>query len=251
MIFSLSNKFIFCRVIKTASTSLADEFKNKIRPLEQSLLYKAIRRIPNFKNIYPFYDFYYNRHTSLAQAKSIIPENIFNECLKFGVVREPKSWIISVYKHWERTYKHTRDIKYSKNINSLEDFIYFRMDQYPPLQSLQFIGSNGDLLVDKVGNFHKLDEFSHELSFILGFNINPKVLNSSPKNQIISCSSKEESLIEKACELDYKLFQFDNINDPFIFSNVNLELGYKDKLIEAWINSGGINYDSWDFRRKN
>ena len=109
MIYSISQGFIFARGIKTASTSLADELAKKSRPLEKSIVYKLIRRIPRTEKIYPFYDFRNHPHTSLSKSKSIIPSQLFNSCIKFGVVREPVSWMMSGYKHWLRIHRHSEE----------------------------------------------------------------------------------------------------------------------------------------------
>lgn len=247
MILSLSHSFIFARGIKTASTSIASELGQKARPLEQSILYKLIRRIPYVSHQYPFYDFKHHPHTSFSKAKTIIPTHIFNSCGKFGVVREPASWMMSGYKHWLRIYKDSPEFVNIK-INSFEDFIRFRMDEYPPLQALQFIGMNGELLTDFIGNFHKLDIFAHYLEENLGFPVKIQRLNTAPSSQNMSISANEKALIEKACFLDYELFNFENLNQPIIeqcrvseHNQKNLEL--------AWKQAGGINFDPWKFQR--
>jgi|GEM_PF-2882864 len=241
MIFSTSHKFIFARGIKTASTSLANELESKIRKSEQSIPYKLVRRIPGLSEKYPFYDFRNHPHVTLSKARNIIPESEFELCKKFGVVREPISWMVSCYKHWERVYKKVG----KNNINSLEDFVLYFEDNKSPLQLMQFVGSNGFLLSDFVGNFHLMNSFSHELESILGFSINIKHLNVAPKNQKVLISRKEKSLIEKVCELDYLLFNFDEINYPIIPQNLNLNQSIRNRISKSWIENGGFQYEPW------
>lgn len=246
MIVSESHKFIFARGIKTASTSLANELVLKSRSVEQSNLYKVLRRLPTINEKYPFYDFRNHPHISFSKAKSILPSRIFDSSLKFGVVREPISWILSVYKHWLRNYKEKSPQKFG-SINTLEDFILYRMDNYPPIQALQFLASNGTLLTDVLGNFHAIDSFVDELAIKLSFPINIKRLNLAPLNQHLEISHKDKTLIEKACELDYALFDFENLNTPIIRENNNQVDTINQKLKSAWIDAGGINFDPWKF----
>lgn len=242
MIFSKSHKFIFSRGIKTASTSLANELKAKANPFEQSFLYKGIRRIPNLSNVYPFFDFQNHPHTTLAKAQKIIPSEFYNSSIKFGVVRDPVSWMESIYKHWFRVYRDNKKI----NVNSFEDFIYFTLDNNLLLQSMQFINSYGELESNFVGNFHRMDLFIPRLSDELGFDINIKRLNVHPNKLSIDISSKIRSLIEKACELDYILFDFDKIyTDSFIAQAQNISEDVKNQLTQIWLSSGGVNYDPW------
>lgn len=244
MIYSISQGFIFARGIKTASTSLADELAKKSRPLEKSIIYKIIRRIPKTEKIYPFYDFRNHPHTSLSKSKSIIPSHLFNSCIKFGVVREPVSWMMSGYKHWLRIHRNSEE--YSQvTINSFEDFIRFRMDQYPPLQALQFLDRSGELLSDFVGNFHNLDEFSVYLEGRLGFSINIAHLNTAPSTQKIEVSQKERTLVEQACYLDYSIFDFEQLDGPVVYQK---EATDREKLKHAWFKAGGDDFDPWKFK---
>lgn len=248
MILSNSHKFIFARGIKTASTSIANELQNKNRKLEQSLLYKGFRRLPFFEEKYPFFDFQNHPHLSLSRAKKIIPDSIFSSCLKFGVVREPLSWMESVYKHWLRYHKKNLSLINCK-INTLEDFILFRMDHYPPIQALQFIDKNGLLLNDVTGNFHQIELFTNDLSAMIGLKINIKKLNVAPKNQKIKTPKKIKSLIEKACQLDFELFDFENLKNPVIEHSNDQNEHLTNKLKVAWKESGGFKYDPWKFEK--
>jgi hypothetical protein len=251
MILSTSYKFIFSRGIKTASTSLSNELAEKSRPLEKSNFYKGLRQVvPFLKYEYPLCDFRNLPHTPFARAKKIIPTKIYENCTKFGVVREPVSWMVSVYKHWLRKYAN-ENIETASSVKSLEDFIYFRLDNYQPIQALQFIDSYGVLQTDFVGNFHEMDLFANELSSKLNFQVNLKQLNVAPSNQKLQVSAKEKSLIEKACELDYELFNFDNLNEPFVSHNRNQDKILQDKLKIVWQNAGGFAFDPWEFETKN
>lgn len=244
MILSIKHKFLFARGIKTASTSMANELSSLMRSSEKSYAFKLLRRFPGIKNTYPFYDFINHPHTSLSKANKIIPKSIFDSSFKFGVVREPASWMLSTYKHCLR---HKRNNYLPENVKSLEDFILFRLDHYQPLQSLQFINNDGLLLANELGNFHNINPFIAELSSKLNLSINLKHLNSS-KIDNIKISKKDRTLIEKACALDYELFDFEDLSGPFIIINEKNQNFLKNKLRGVWIQAGGYKFDPWHFR---
>jgi len=245
MILSVKHKFLFVHGIKTAGTSLRFALKPYSDKKEQSLLYKAIRRIPTVDQKFPYYDFYHNTHTTVAKAKRIIPTDIYHRLFKFGVVRHPNDWIVSVYKHWKRYYDAYNKIKVPKSVKTLEDFILFRMEHYAPLQLLQFIDTNGLLDLQQVGDFHNLKNFADRLSKQLNINIQLESHNVAPQQQKVNIGTKETSLIEKACELDFNVFDFENPNEDGTISviNNNNQILIADEFIRA----GGVDFDPWVF----
>lgn len=246
MVLSTKKNFLFIHGIKTAGSSFRSMLKPYRRKQDDFYLYKIIRKVPIIGQNYKFFDFYHHPHLSSARAKEIIPEKIFNNLIKIGIVRNPEEWMVSVYKHWKRHYELKDLKKVPDNVNSLEDFILFRMDNYAPLQALQFVDSSGVLILDEVGDFGNLEVFKNELDMKIKVNLKLEAFNSAPSSQKVIVSKKERSLIERACRLDYELFDFEKINDNGYIS-VKTENNLKSLLKHELVKAGGSNFDPWVF----
>lgn len=209
--------------------------------------FKIIRRLPALETRYPFYDFTNRPHTTLAKAQSLIPKDIFDSSLKFAVVRDPVQWLHSVYRHWQRYFQATGLGKVPSTVHSFEDFIRFRMDQYPPLQSYQFAALDGTILIDKLGNFSNLGEFAKQLEFDLSVEI--PLANLNRDNRAASSfrvSEREESLVADACKLDFKIINFDGAAENLTW---NESRTLRAELAENFKLAGGAVYDPWVFRK--
>ncbi len=221
--------------------------KPYIRSLEQTILFKIIRQQPYLAQRYPFFDFYNHPHLSIAQAKSILPETIFDNQVKFGVVRHPVDWIISVFKHWQRIYHlDPNKTKTYRAVKTLEDFVLFRLDHYVPIQALQFIDKAGVLQLDHVGNFAHLNLFAESMTSILNIEGSLQRINVAPSKQKYIPSKKDISLIEKACRLDFELFDFDQAQGSG-FISVKKNKGIEVDLATELEKAGGNYFDPWIF----
>jgi hypothetical protein len=86
-------------------------------------------------------------------------------------MRDPAEWLHSCYKFF---IKGNSQIKGSRvTIQSFEDYLKAMIDLGPkkPSQSPMFISLDGDLLVDEIGLFHRLDEFFERISIKIGLKL--------------------------------------------------------------------------------
>lgn len=247
MILSTSHNFLFVHDIKTAGTSLRSVLKGYSRPSERSTLYRFARILKPLGFRYPFYDFASRSHTCLACAHSIIPPPIYAKLFRFGVVRNPEAWTISVYKHWERYHQSNPRRSIPRSVNSLETFLEYLSDTGTPLiQALQFVDIHGRFDLTAVGSFENLPAFARFLKGQLSIPLPLPELNSSPKNQSIEVSRKAKKLIEECTVIDHQLFDFSTENTEgtrAVRTDPKLE-GILAKHLRA---RGGVRYDAWAF----
>lgn len=247
MILSTSKRFLFIHGIKTAGTSLRSALLPYARPEERSFLFRVARRIAPLRYRYPFYDFYSHSHTTLVFAKSVLPIKIYYDLFRFGVVRQPEDWVLSVYKHWERKHAHRPKRAVPKSVRDLESFLaYFRDTGLPLIQALQFADEAGRIDLNSVGSFEHLERFIHSLQAQLGIQIPLPTLNRSPSDQKVSVGRSTRRLLEDASALDQETFDFSRqtAEGTRLFRcDENIER----KLAGHLQINGGLRYDPWGF----
>lgn len=245
MILSTNKKFIFAHNPKTGGTSLRQALTHEIRPLEQSKLFKVIRRIESLADTYPFYDFLHRRHTTLFQASLLLPNHIFSDCFKFGIVRDPFEWAFSVYRHFLthcRIYP-SREYLISRELPSFSEFaISLRNVNLVPFQSYAFINKAGEFIGDSLGYFNCLETYIGYLSKRIDVDINLLHLNQSKVNNVLPLTYSDKKLIEDVWGYDFDFFGDYEVDDDgqVILSKTNLGITPDQNLKD---------YNCWKFLR--
>ena len=107
---SHKHKFIYTRVPKTGSTSLAKLLNRNVPDVFRPLWLKINPSLSIYTKT--------NEHASLAHLKSCMSERDYNEYFKFGIVRNPWDKLVSMY------HKHVKGGKRGSGENdSFEDWI--------------------------------------------------------------------------------------------------------------------------------
>lgn len=215
MILSTKKRFIFVHNPKTGGTSIRRALAKEIRPIEQSLLYKIIRRIGDFAYRYPFYDFLNRPHTTLYQASLLIPQSIFAQCYKFGIVRNPYEWALSIYRHY-LSYCHKypeKNMLVKRDINSFSEFALRLHDlNLIPYQSYAFINPKGEFLGDSLGFFGSLKQYCSFLKSSINVEFNLQHLNRNIMDKKFYLSDFDKKIIEEIWNYDFEFFCDFNID---------------------------------------
>lgn len=177
MIISHQKKFIFIHNYKVAGTSIR-------HALEQyaNLSFKKSRIVDKWHLLtgnYPsIYSEQFPNHTTAASIKEILPDSIFKSYFKFGFVRNPWDWQVSLYSYMlkeEGHYQH--DL--AKSFHNFTEYLEWRVANEARLQKNFFYDEKGNCLMDYIGKFENINEEMEAIGNRLGLNFNLQHLNKS------------------------------------------------------------------------
>jgi len=208
------------------------------RPFESSLTARVARRALGLYNKWPFINFRSNPHLPLVYAQHVLPESFFAAAFKFGVVRDPLSWMVSVYKHWL-----TRWAYDNPGISSFEEFVAWWSSFRSCTQALQFVNLDGEFIVDEVGRFENLQGFHSLVCQRLSIRSELRVLNTARTSAELEITSCARVLVENVCELDYEVFDIENNSSPTM--TVSSSGSVRKELSRRLKAYGGTHYDPW------
>ena len=161
----------------------------------------------------------FNAHMKAREIAIHLPKNIFETYFKFGFVRNPWSWQVSLYRFMLKTPSHHQHT-FIKSLGSFEDYINWRVENEVRLQKDFFYDEAGNLLVDYVGKFENLQEDFEEICSKIGIKKSLAHLNASSNNpfQFLEYYTQHTlDLVENAYKEDLDTF---NYSKP-ILSSIN------------------------------
>ena len=211
MIYSNSKNFLFCHVPKTGGTSLRSKLKHYSRASEQSYINKLIRRFPYAENSALFYDFYNRPHTTCCKAQILLGSK-YNKVLSFAIIRDPFDWVISSYAHFARNYKYISIDSSSFCVNSFEEYVDLmsRVDYCKlPCQHKLVVDKQGYLIVNMLGEFDKVDQFSCFVQKLLKLDrYELPHLNKNPRHKLssVQISDITKNKIKNIWRFDFRLW---------------------------------------------
>jgi len=204
MIISHTKKFIFIHNYKVAGTSIR-------KVLNEYSYHKNIsNRLKSYLGIYPkIYSDDFSGHIKTYDLKKQLPENIFYDYFKFGFVRNPWDWQVSLYEYALKNKNHYQH-KLISEFKNFEEYIYWRIEKDKHYQKDFFYSPDGTLLVNFIGRYENLQEDFKFVCNKLGIQKSflPHLNKSSNKNYRLYYSTALEKVIEKAFYDDIKLFNY-------------------------------------------
>ena len=154
MIISHSHKFIFIHNYKAAGASIRN-----VLNIYNFYSYSSLGRFPKLLTkigVYPrIYCEQFNQHSKAIDLKEKLPTNIFNNYFKFGFVRNPYDWQVSLY-HWMLKDETHCQHQLIKSLGSFDKYIEWRVNEDLHLQKDFFYDADNNLLVDYIGKFETL-----------------------------------------------------------------------------------------------
>ncbi len=160
MIISHSKKFIFIHNYKVAGTSI----RNALHPYSNHT-YKSSSwrdKILFRTKIYPnIYGIQFPHHCNASYLKKNLPPQYFNSYFKFGFVRNPWDWQVSLYLYMLKEQTHPQH-KLIKSFKGFNDYLHWRVNHEVRLQKDFFYDSFGACQVDFIGTYENVyEDFSH------------------------------------------------------------------------------------------
>ncbi|MEJ8567760.1 sulfotransferase family 2 domain-containing protein [Elongatibacter sediminis] len=200
MLISISRRFVFVANSKAASTSIEKSLSR-----HADVVYQGS---PDRKHI--------NLENARVEFESLFSEVGFHRFFKFGVMRDPVSWILSWFRYRKRRNnpnalpgKMTFDAFWER-----KDWNFIRTDGTKRLQRDFFVSSDGKLLADYIIPYHELEPHYRKVCKALGVSARlPRVNVSQPGVTEAQLSGDTLSQLREFYTEDYELFnRLDSIN---------------------------------------
>ena len=154
MIISHSKEFIFIHNYKVAGMSISFALSKYNNPSFRAS--KKIDKVKLLLKIYPNeYSSKFQRHIKAHELKERIPKTIFKRYFKFGFVRNPWDWQVSLYTYMLATKDHPQH-KTIKNLKDFDEYIDWRVNYDLNFQKQFFYDDEDHCLVDFIGRFENM-----------------------------------------------------------------------------------------------
>lgn len=191
MLISYKNKFIFIHNYKVAGISInialrkysinnptKSTFANELLENTGYIGFSINRIIRKIPFIYSF-----DEHDFAINIRENIPADIWNSYFKFGVVRNPWDWQVSLYHYILKKESHWAhfEVKKCKDFNDYIESETFRIGHQSQHQF--FTNENGELIVDFIAKIESLENDIKVISDKIGINIQLPHLNMSAHNK--------------------------------------------------------------------
>jgi hypothetical protein len=228
MLISYKNKFIFIHNYKVAGTSItrALEKYSLADPLKFESINKRIEKIHLLVRCYNFFTHYYRKatrgkkinpkllpfgsHNNSTIIKGQVSYVYWNEFFKFGFVRNPWDWQVSLYYQMLKDKKnHQHNLV--KSMKNFDEYIRWRVKEDLHLQKEFFYDKDGNCMVDYIGKFENLEKDFNEVCRRIGVNAKlPHSNKGKRRNDYRDYYTKEtKKLVEEGFKEDIKLFGYE------------------------------------------
>jgi hypothetical protein len=202
MLISHSEKFIFIHVFKVAGSSV----RNALGPYCYPSNFQRLKsKILNKKEIKSHQ---FEHHIRASELKLQIPKHIFNSYFKFGFVRNPWDWQVSIYHFTQQNPEHFQHELVKKM--SFEDYIQWRVEEALCTQKAFLYDAQGNLLVDFVGKIENINQDYQHICDKIGVKNELKHVNKSiHKDYRKMYTDRTFELINAAYAEEIELFGYD------------------------------------------
>ena len=206
MLISRRRHFIFIHIHKNAGTSITDALKPFAANKWEKLAYLISRKL----NVAQKFDSQiYAPHISASKLVDMIGKEVFDSLFSFAIVRNPWDRQVSLYKFILNEVSHFQH-ELVKNLGSFEEFIKWQCAEKVPFQKDFIYSSDGELLVDFVGRFEKLEEDFAKICSHIGVSTSLPKLNVSNAESYRHFYNEEcRDLVRRKFDPDITLFGYD------------------------------------------
>jgi hypothetical protein len=207
MILSHAKHFIFVHNYKVAGTSIQDALnKYGNRSFIRSSLSDKISLL--FGRYPRIYSGQFEGHIRAFELKASLPKEIFDNYYKFGFVRNPWDWQVSLYTFMRGLESHHQH-KLIKSLNNFDEYIEWRVNNDLHLQK-DFFYDGETCLVDFIGRMENLnDDFKIVLDRLGVQSTLPHLNKSRKSNDFLKYyTQKSIDIVSEAFKRDIELFGY-------------------------------------------
>jgi len=208
MIISKRKRFLFFHVPKVAGSSITAVLR-KFGHIPSERLYNYM-----FDYLGPRdWLWLFPRHIKPAEARKVLPSQVFNQYYKFAFVRNPYDWHVSQYNYHRGT---TNSFFHSQLKDlSFKEYVVWAAEHQEEAKSIQssFLSDNdGTMLVDFVGKFENLEDDFQVICDRLGIRNKLPRRNSSQRrpNYMSYYDDELREIIYKSHKKDFDTFGYEH-----------------------------------------
>jgi len=205
MLISDQHKFIFVHVSKAAGSSIYKTLEPFANHKDKSILNKVLSKTGIRRN---HQTRYFAQHAYISEAQKYIPEQEFNKLFKFGFVRNPYDWIVSMYSFLQQATDH----RHNQMILDMtfSEFVDFEIKRNLRHQHLFLCDKQGELVVDFVGRFEQLENNFKTITDRLNLDVRlPHVNASKRKDYRVYYTPEIQDKVAKHWHKDISLFGYE------------------------------------------
>lgn len=208
MVISHSKKFIFIHNYKVAGTSI----ENALSPYSNKNFWKSgfMDQVKLLLNVYPsVYSSDFHSHITASELKKNIPDKMFNSYFKFGFVRDPWDWQVSLYTYMLKIKEHHQH-ELIKGMKDFDAYIEWRINEDCHLQKEFFYNEAGECLMDYIGKFENIGSSTRKLFDMFSLETSMPHLNQSrsDSNYLRYYSQRSIDLVAEAYRDDLLTFGY-------------------------------------------
>jgi len=203
MIISYTKKFLFIHNYKVAGTSIREALgKYSSRPYEK-IHYQALKKL----GLIPSYNTF-KTHEAIQEVKNKMPSYLFNGLFKFGFVRNPWDWQVSLYHFAQQKETHHQHSLISTM--SFEEYIEWRINDDLHFQKDFFVDQNGEVIMDFIGKMESINSDFEYVTKSLGISeILPHKNKTEHTHYRKYYTNKTRDLIYNAFKADIEYFGYE------------------------------------------
>jgi Sulfotransferase family len=154
---SYTHRYIFIHVYRTGGQSVSKALEPYSAASRGRLARVPILRRAELARLHALRHHNYG-HISARELRAALPAEQFGSFFKFAFVRNPWSWLVSVYHYVRQNPDHPFHSEW-QSFRSFDHYLDWRVNTLgPELQSEFLCDEAGDLLVDFVGHHETLSE---------------------------------------------------------------------------------------------
>lgn len=209
MVISHSKKFLFVHNYKVGGTSM----RRSLRRFDVKSWLKspfADKWLMLTGKAPKVFSYNYPTHDTAAELKAKLPEDIFQDYYKFGFVRNPWDWQVSLYTFMVKNTKHYQH-ELIKSMKDFDEYIHWRIENEVRLQKRFFYDEQGNCLVDYIGKIEELEKGLEHVGKELGVSLKMHHLNASRDNNKYKkfYTQKTLDMVTKAYAEDIETFGYE------------------------------------------
>jgi hypothetical protein len=210
MLISYAPGFLFIHIDKAAGTSIQRALQPHAlqradnRGRRRLVWLGALNRLGGLHRILEFPE-----HVTACTVKKCLPAQFYARSFKFAFVRNPWDRLVSRYAYLLRSKNHPRH-KFVKAMQSFEDYLSWEIARGKMRQTDYVCDARGNLIVDFIGYFERLDEDFAKVCAQLNVKAElPRANTSSHRDYRTYYTPATRELVATHFQRDLELFGYD------------------------------------------